>query len=560
MKFSHRNLLRIAALPIAVAGALAACGGGGGSSSGTAPMMSVAVMDAPTMDFDHVWVTVREIDFHTSNAAAPADPGWLKYPLAAPVTVDLTTLTNGTMQNMFQGIALPVGNYQQIRLKLVADDAALAASASAAGLAFNDQVDWTNALGVAQHGALEIPDGRNGISLSGSFRVAAGTNLDLAIDFDIGHDVVKFDHGGIPAFTLKPNLHYYDLAHVGAIQGKVSTAGLCTSAAAASPVNCAFNLVVKAELPSKDGTHHDAVRFTGIRPDGSFTLFPLPVAASSASFDVLVRGRNMDTILVRGVTVNAGTTPAGTGAAAATLLSAAALPLTMDTEYTANASPALSPTGAWMNFYQTLPGSGETPYEVRYRHVNPFTGTFQDPIPLSAGPIQVGAWVSGGSPVLAPATPLEGAGGFQAWAGAPYYTRTQSAATLSVPAGSPALFTVPALPVDATVASSDSIAGSITQATPGRFDKGFLVVVRRGTIVDTIPLDAILAQNAGAGGSYSIASLPGGSASKALPDAYYALYARVWNSAHPFATLMRIPAMATADLRNGSATGVDFSF
>jgi hypothetical protein len=447
-----------------------------------------------------------------------------------------------------------VGTYQQIRFVLVSDAAPLANSAVDAGLTYNDQVNYTDASGISQIAALEIPAPVAGIGLNGIFTVTADTPLDLAIDFDVGHDVVKFIHGGNNAYTLKPNLQYFDLSQSGAVNGQVDLSNVCASTAAAAPTNCAYNLVIKAEQLSADGSYHAATRYTTIRADGTFTLYPVrvPAGGSTTNVDVLVRGRNMETILVRGVPVAAGSTPTNN----ATLLSAQALPLTIDTEYTANASTAMSPTGSWLNFYQTLTGTGqsEVPYEVRYRHVNPFTGAFADAIPLSTGPIQLGSYVASGSPTLQANTPAQADGGFEVVAAAPGYTRTIGSTTLTSSAPS---FTFPQLAVNPAVGVADSISGTIAQSTANQYDSGYVVVVRMGTIVQTMSIASALAQNSGMGGAFSVGNLPGGSAAQTLPGAYYYLYARVWSSAHPLTTLKRVDFSGYADLRTGSATGIN---
>ena len=560
--------LRLAVLAPAVVAVLAACGGGGSSPSSPAQAMgamNVQVTDAPTRDFDHVWVTISEVDFHTSNAASPNDPGWLKYPVPA-TPVDLAALTNGSLAAVLPTTQLPVGTYQQIRLQLLSDTDPLASAAQSAGLAFNDQVNWTDAAGAAHVSPLQIPAARDGITLVGSFAVSATAQANLVIDFDVGADVVKFAHGSANSYLLKPLLHYFDLGQAGGIAGNVDTTHLCTALSSASPVNCAYNLVVKAEEMSADGTHHAVVRATTVRPDGSFLLYPVPIppGSTSVNVDVLIRGRNMDTILVRNVSMGpwAPGGAAGTSTAPVSLNpTTAPIPLVIDAEYTANASPGLNPTGAWVNFFQTVPGNGEVPYEVRFRHANPFTGTFTDSIELSAGPLQVMSYVAGAAPNPQPVVPAELDGGFQAFAGARYFARTAASSGNVVPpaqgAAQPVLFTIPAMAVDSTVASADSISGTITQATAGKYDQGFLLVVHRGAIVDTIPLAATLAANGGTGGAYSIANMPGGSSTKALPDAYYRLTGWVWKSTDPALSVTRVDFGTLVDLRTGSAAGIN---
>jgi len=191
---------------------------------------------------------------------------------------------------------------------------------------------------------------------------------------------------------------------------------------------------------------------------------------------------------------------------------------------------------------------------VRYRHISPFTGVFTDAIPLSTGPIQFGTYVASGSPTLQPNTPAQADGGFEVIASAPDYTRTIDSTTLtsSVPS-----FSFAQLAVNPAVGVADSISGTIAQATANQYDSGYVVVVHMGTIVQTMSLTGVLAQNAGMGGTYAVGNLPGGSATQTLPRAYYYLYARVWNSASPLTTLKRIDFSGFADLRTGSATGIN---
>ena len=528
---------------------LSACGGGGGSSDTAAAAtgtVQVGVTDAPTPDFDHVWVTIKEIRFHTSDAAGPDEAGWLKYPLASPMTVDLTTLNSGQIANFLNQIALPVGHYQQIRLVLADSNDPLTASAAAHSLNYNDQVDFTlGGTGVSM--PLEIPTPGDGIAVGGSFDVAAGKTLRLIFDFNLKNDVVKFLHGGSPAFTLKPNLHYFDLDHVGAINGRIDTASLTAAGG--------YNLVIKAEKLDADGTRHEVVRETGVRPDGSFTLFPVPVSSTSDTVDVVVRGRNIETTIIKGVTVTQGSDATHN----ATVLTLNPLPVKASTEYAANlATGGLVPTGGWVDFYQTLPvvSGPEVPYEVRFRNGNPYTGNFTNDIELSSGKLQYGNFNPGGDVSLTETDPQEGAGSFQALARAPWFTATAATATVTPMVGATTTVNFPAL-TPAAGASGDSISGTITQ-TAGTYDKGYVVVTRRGAVISTMPLDSVLAQAGGTGGAFTVSNIPGGSPSTPRPGAVYSLFVRAWSSAHP----MRVHTQwltARADLRNGSASGIAFT-
>jgi hypothetical protein len=543
---------------LAFIAALSACGGGGDSTAGgvgsggtgaSVGTVQVSMTDAPSPDFDRVWITVRKIRFHTSATASPDDAGWQDFVLPAPVTLDLAALNNGALSTVFSNVSLPPGIYRQIRLVLAGEDEPLTSSAQAQSLLFNDQIDYTVS-GTSHSAALEIANPVQGITISGPFAVLTGQTLRLAFDFNLGSDVVRFLRNGVTAFTLKPRLQAFDLDHAGAITGQIDPATL-TSAGA-------FNVVVKVERPDASATLHAAVRATSIRADGSFTLYPVavPPGQSTVSVDVLVRGRNMATMIMKNVIVTRGSTPDHNPVQ----LTQSAISVDASTEYTANtAAGDLKPTGSWVTFYQTLPGSGELPYEVNFRHANPFTGNFSDDINLARAALRLATYNNGADVSFTAVTPLEGDGGFQAMAAAPGFANTPADANVTPPAsgsGPVAIsFASPLSPAAGVTVST--ISGSITQQTAGKYDNGYLVISRDGLIATTLDIGNTLAQGGGVGGAYTVANLAGGSAATPLPGAFYYGYVIVWNSAHPLLSLRLVPVAARADLRQGSATGFD---
>jgi hypothetical protein len=269
----------------------------------------------------------------------------------------------------------------------------------------------------------------------------------------------------------------------------------------------------------------------------------------------------MQTIIIKNVTVTAGTGPAS--GQNPTQIQADPINLTAGTDYTANQSTntPLSPTAENVLFYQTLPASGEVPYAVRIRQSDPFTGTFYYDIPLSADAVEYGSYNAGADISLSTATPVQGLGGFQVVGANDNYVRTADPTYITAalaPSSGPEDFTVPPLTV-ASPAVSDSISGTFTEAKAGSYDSGFLIVTHKGAIVTTIPLASVLSQNSGTGGPYAITNLPGGSSSQAFQDGMYYLYARVWNSSNPAQSLHRESMPVVVDLRNGSATNVNFT-
>ena len=526
-KILGKNLKRLFLSLLLMAGTftLVACGGASSSSSpgGVPPptgngLMSVSLTDGPG-DYDHVYITVKDVWFHTSDASGPNEAGWLKFPLATPVTVDLVALGNGAAaQSLWNNLTLPVGTYQQIRLFL---EPTFKAGPPAGHTYFNEVVlnSATTPL------PLRIPDAEHGIRLAGTFQVTDGGSNNLAIDFDAGNDVIEFRSGA--EYVLKPRLAYFDLADVGAIVGNIDTT--------AAGTNSTSRFVFKAEQVNAAGTFHVVRRYSTLSDTttGKFVIYPLP----SGTYDLLLRGLGHDTVIIKGVPVTKGTTPTSNP----TTVPMVTMPVGSD--YLASGS-ITSPTGAWVNFYQTLQGAGEVPYEVRFRHFNPLNGQFSN-FKLSNGPVHVAAYNSASiSPVVTPT--IESQGSYSAVADALRFDRSApqpvSSTSSTVTFGTPLTVTAPW--------TAHTISGNVVlnPADLNKLDSGILFAIHGGMIVHAINIDTQM----GAGGAYSVTNLPGGQ-----PGAIYGVDAAGWSSS-PLHPLRRgITAGAIADLRSGDATGID---
>ena len=513
------KIKRMIWIPLLLAALLAGCGGESASNeTGTAV---IALTDAPSTEesFDNVLITVKEVWFHTSDAAGPGEAGWLKYPLTVPRTIDLAHLVDGAFSEVLNR-TLPVGHYQQIRIFLAdtKDDDYLSP--------YNNEV-----IVGGQTYPLWIPASLHGIALVGRFQVTAGGTLRLVVDFDIGHDVVRITRNGNTEYILKPRLRYFDLDNSGAIRGQID----------AATRSAGYYFVFKAEQKSEDNTRYVVKRFTGIRSDNTFLLSFLP----PGTYDVLMRGRGVETVIVRGVPVTKG---------AVTDLGPA-INMPTGTEFTANTTT--SPTGAWVDFHQTLDntitGVPEIPYEVRFRHVDPFTGSFHFPIALSNGPIHFGTFQAGGAIPFQAITPKEWSGGnagFSAVADAFLFERTSFvpfdntspgpvfAGRMSVMAGT--------VPYTASGTISSFLGASM------RLDSNALFVVHKGLLVDTYRNQNVPMQfGPGLTAAYSTLTLPGG-----VPRAIYAIDMLGW-SASPPTFAAGIPVLA--DLRAGNDNTANFT-
>jgi Domain of unknown function (DUF4382) len=536
--------VHLAAVSVAAALMLAACGGGGDSSTpptADTGTLNIRLVDGPSSNVTHSWITVTQVAVNADDAVDMSGSGWTRFDLPTPVSLDMMTLANGSLSSVIASLNLPAGTYKQIRLVLAGSSDALTGSAVAAGLTYNDQVTYVDSSGASQIAPLEVAQARQGVALWGTFDIVAGGSLNLAIEFDVGEDVVPFLSSTQTAYVLQPHLRYFDLDQSAAIVGRVDA-----SACAALATNPCGDLVVKAEQPSIDGSVQQVARWTKVMPDGSFTLFPVQAAAGQ-TYDVIVRGDYAQTMLVRSVAVSANTSPGSNP----TTLSAAPLALAAAPGFSANWSGASNPTGVKSRFYQTLV-PGTAPYEVRGMSNDPFSGVLSSPLLLADGDVMVGSYAAGGNPSFSPATPAEGSGGYLPALDARGINRSLAAPVRARSDGSITPIATPTLTPAPKVAGFGNISGRIGQSVAGKFDAGYVVVTRGGQIVNTADIGAALQANGGQGGAYNIGNLPAGSAAMPYgmngngPGIYFA-YLRVWNSANPAAVTI-VPINGSADL------------
>lgn len=568
---------------LALALGLTACGGGGsssGSGASAAQMgtVSVQVTDGPSDEFQHVWVTFTAISFHTDPNAtwSAADATWKTTRFVNPVTIDLTTLNNGTLNTLLAGMNLPVGTYRQIRFLLDGPDAALDASALAtkdstgAALQWNDQVEYlANGSATVLESPLEIAYPTQGIQLVGTFNVTLGSTLTLAVDFDLEHSIVAFNHDSLTYFTMRPSLFYYDMSQVAAITGTVDPTRLCQSIAAAvnQTTPCAFNLIAKAELLMPDGSRHFVARETAVDPaTGAFTLYPLATKDAAgnpiASYDVLIRGREMETMLVQAVPVTAGTAAAGTGNPAPTSLQSGPIGLTVNGgEYTAQLASALAPlTSGHAIFQQTL--SGGVPYEVRWRNTDPSTGLFRNPIPLqgATSSLHVAPYNGGNALAFTLATPVEGAGAFTAADNLTAYYTLSAGAVMPPPASGTVQTFTPGLPTLDAGVQSGTIDVTLDFSGINIDNNCELVLARFAAIIDTYNCSALLSSNGGSNtGKFTLSGVPAGDASATVAGAYYYAYVRLWETGHGGLTRRIVPLPGFIDLRSASSATLNGS-
>lgn len=159
--------------------------------------------------FSDVWVTIVSVKAHLSATADPNSPGWQELAPqlnSAPMQVNLLKLPNSGQCLLAQlgSAELPVGDYQQIRLILLANAATSTPPASNAcaqlGNVFNCALNNSGLhelkLASEAQTGLKVPPGQ---MMGGPLHVSAGQSVDLNIDFDACASIT-------PSFTLKPAL------------------------------------------------------------------------------------------------------------------------------------------------------------------------------------------------------------------------------------------------------------------------------------------------------------------------------------------------------------------
>lgn len=188
---------------------MAACGGGGdssGTNSGAGTQQqsgfSLAITDAAVDDALQVVVSFNSVTLKPSEGKA------MVFDFEPAKSIDLLALQGNASQVLLDAVDIPSGDYDWIRLGVIADDCE--ASDPASFIELSD-------------GSIEplfVPSGaQSGLKLNSGFSLATGGMGDFVIDFDLRKSVVK--PNGKSCHHLKPSMRLVDNLVAGEIFGTV---------------------------------------------------------------------------------------------------------------------------------------------------------------------------------------------------------------------------------------------------------------------------------------------------------------------------------------------------
>jgi hypothetical protein len=349
---------------VALAAALVSCGGSGSGSvmsMGGMATIRVSLTDPPSCKFpnggfQHVFVTIRSVQAHTSTSADDNSPGWQELVpelVSQPMQIDLFAAgPNACLLTMLgSNTALPAGTYQQIRLLLVPNDGStgpLPATNACVNQGFNCVVLQDGSvheleLSSQANTGLKIPPGQ---IEGGPITVAPGQDIDLNIDFNACASINPHGKG---KFRLKPTLTAEQVS-----TNNTGIGGQVVDAATQLPIAGGTVLVA---LEQQDMSHTDVIFMqTAADPAGNFNFCPLP---SGATFDVVMVAINGAGVAYN-ATVAVGV-PGGTNLGAIPLTAesgASSGPATLQGFVTATIGSAPVSIDASVSALQTIPISG----------------------------------------------------------------------------------------------------------------------------------------------------------------------------------------------------------
>lgn len=279
-------------------GFLISCGGGStpapsqNSGTVTTTISDPSICSPPNGPYDNVWVTITKVTAHINGNAGPNDSGWqtLVDLTGSPMQVELFSLAQTSLTCVLKTLGsttgLPPGNYQQIRVYLLANDNPIAGNACAsvsANNCVNVDMNGTTTLkplllsSEAQTG-IKIPSGQ---ITGGGISLQANQSADIDINFMACQSLVMQGNGGV---RLKPVLHAGEAA-----LNTSTLAGKAVDSVSGNPIPGA--IVLLEQLPSGANPPIEEIKDNAVTDSsGNFFFCNLP----PGPYDVVIAASNWD--------------------------------------------------------------------------------------------------------------------------------------------------------------------------------------------------------------------------------------------------------------------------
>ena len=287
---------------------LSSCGSSSPSTNSNAAMVNVSVSDPATCSgsqggtFSHIFVTITDVEIHSSSSAGPNDSGWVDLTpnlKQSPMQVDLLAQANNQcfLATLGSTMEIQPGTFQQIRIFLAANGTSISSNhcgstANCVMLTSNPGTPQPLLLSSESQTGIKIPSGQ---IAGGQFTVAAGQTKDLNIDFNACESVVLQGNG---QFRLEPVLHGGEVALTStSINGKIM------DSATSQPIAGGTTIVALEQKDSASGVDR-VIMETTADSSGGFAFCPVP----AGTYDVVAVAINGSQVAY-GATVITGVQP-----------------------------------------------------------------------------------------------------------------------------------------------------------------------------------------------------------------------------------------------------------
>jgi Domain of unknown function (DUF4382) len=296
----------VAVLLVLTTGLLLSSCGSSNSTKANAASVSVMLSDpatcsGPQGSISHIFVTIADVQIHTSATAGANDPGWIDLTpnlKQNPLQVDMLGQPNSQcfLANLGASTEIQPGTYQQIRVILAANNASVSgnkcgSTANCVMLSSDPATPQPLLLSSESQTGIKIPAGQ---LAGGKFTVAAGETKDLDIDINACESIVAQGNG---QFRLKPVLHAGEVALTStSINGKI------VDSSTGQAISGGTTIVA---LEQKDASGVDRVVMQTLADStGAFVFCPVP----AGTYDVVASAVNGSQVAY-GATVITGVQP-----------------------------------------------------------------------------------------------------------------------------------------------------------------------------------------------------------------------------------------------------------